>query len=138
MINEQLKKKAMEIMNMEGLISTLDMQLTSLALGDAVGEITIEDKHKNLHGGVHGGTIFALADTIAGFAVFTYGKSCYTVNSSIEYMRSTLKSEKIICHAHTTKYGKTIAWVECEILDEKGRVLGSTKSTYYLLDDMVQ
>ena len=50
------------------------------------------DKHiLNIHGFVHGGALFSLADTAAGAASFTSGRDSVTLSGTINY----IKPEKV-------------------------------------------
>lgn len=135
-IHNEYLEKANQYVEKEGLTSLLGMRLTYLQPGEAVGEIDLEEKHMNFHRGAHGGTLFALADTVCGFSIFSLGRSCTTVNGSIEYMRAVTNCKKIICSAKTVKYGKTLAWVECEIKNELDTLLCTAKFVYYLLEEI--
>ena len=51
-----------------------DMRVTELRQGYARVEMTIDEHILNIHGFVHGGALFSLADTAAGSASFTTGR----------------------------------------------------------------
>lgn len=139
---EELSKKYIEraknLIENEGLTGVLDMKMNYIIPGEACLEITLNEKHMNYHRGAHGGTLFSLADTTCGFAVSSLGRSCTTVNSSIEYMRPVIGCDKIICTGKTVKFGKSLAWVECDIKNEKDVLLCKAKFVYFLLESLDQ
>lgn len=133
-LNERYIAQAKYIVENQGLTGLLGMKFVSMKKGNMVGEITLDQRHMNFRQGAHGGTLFALADTICGFAVNSLGRKCTTVNSTIEYLRPVIGCKKIICYAKTVKVGKTLAWAECDIKNENDVLLSQAKVVYYLLD----
>ena len=119
-----------------GLSGLLGMKLVSLKPGEIVSEMPLTENHMNYHRGAHGGALFALADTTGGFAASSLGRSCTTVNSTIDYMRPVIGYDKVICTAKTVKYGNTLAWVNCDITSEDGKLFCSAKFVYFLLDEL--
>ena len=53
--------------------SYLGIWTTEIRKGFAAGEMTVQDYFENAVSSVHGGCIFALADTIGGAAAASYG-----------------------------------------------------------------
>lgn len=135
-ISEEYRARAQKLIKNVGLCADLKMKLTSLRPGDMIGEIDLKQKHLNFHGNAHGGTIFALADTISGYAVSSLGRNCTTINANINYLRAFHEKDKIICHAKVTKIGQTCAWVRAELQNEDGVLCGTADYVYYLLEEL--
>lgn len=96
-------------------------------------EGVIESTSYNPFGIIHGGYIFGLADTAGGIASMTNLRTALTINSSIEYLRSS-KSDKIIAKATTIKTGKNICVVEVPIFDCKDEMIAKATITYFYID----
>lgn len=63
------------------------MKVVDIGRGFAVVEMHSDEQILNIYDKVHGGALFALADTAAGAASFTSGKDSVTLNASINYIR---------------------------------------------------
>lgn len=80
---------------------------------------------------IHGGYIFGLADTAAGIAAMTDGRTAVTVSSNINYLKSTTTDLTAI--AKCTKSGKNMSFFEVKIYDiEKKLVATATVNYMYI------
>lgn len=81
---------------------------------------------------VHGGAMYALADTASTLAVLTrlwpeYWAS--TVEQSVQFLRPvTATRGEIVAFAHVRRFGKTISFVEATVTFE-GREVATSRST---------
>ncbi len=90
---------------------------------------TITDTSTNHFKAAHGGYIFGLADTAAGIAAMTDGRTAVTVSSNIDYLKpATTKTIKAI--ATCTKNGKTISFFEVKIYDEEDNLIAKSNVNY--------
>ncbi len=96
----------------------------------AEGELEIRTDTQNPLGILHGGALFTLADTVAGTAVFTTGRSCVTLDSSMQFL-SAAKGEKVFCVATPKKMGRTILVYDVSITDDGGRLVATGIFTFY-------
>jgi len=64
----------------------LGMDLIRVAPGEAVIRMTVTDIMTNGHGNMHGGYLFALADSAFAFACNTYNKVTVAQHCSITYI----------------------------------------------------
>ena len=62
-----------------------DMRVTEVREGYAKVEMIIDEQILNVHGFVHGGALFSLADTVAGAASFATGRDSVTLISCYVY-----------------------------------------------------
>lgn len=90
-----------------GFINEMGITLTELSEGYAKGRIILDKKHMNPMGTVHGGLIFALADTIGGRAAMTYGSQVVTLNSSVSFLNAAADTEYIEAEANVVRAGRT-------------------------------
>ena len=63
------------------------MKITHISKDRVVGEMPITPESLNPLGLVHGGCLAALADSVAGTAVYVHGRVCVTLNCSFNYLR---------------------------------------------------
>lgn len=104
-------------------ISYNGIELTEYKKGCCTGRIKIEEHHKNLHGSVHGGCMFSLADTVAGYTAMTEGTVVTTLNASINYFHPAINTEYLYCKGETVKTGKTVTVVRTVLYDDNGNLL---------------
>lgn len=109
-----------------------DMKVTELREGYAKVEMRIDEHILNLHGFVHGGALFSLADMVAGSASFTTGRDSVTLSGTINYLKPG-KGGKLIGIANQISVGKTIGVYEVVIYNEKEEQLCLATFTMFFL-----
>ena len=81
---EQLQKR----LNSSSMyLQSNDMKVVEVKEGYAKVEMRIDKHILNIHGFVHGGALFSLADTAAGAASFTSGRDSVTLSGTINYIK---------------------------------------------------
>ena len=109
------------------------IELTDYKEGFCEGKLKIEDHHKNLLGIVHGGCVFTLADTVAGYTAMTHGTIISTLNASINYLHPVTDTEYLYCRGETVKNGKTICVVRTEVYGDDGKVFADGSFSLYVM-----
>ncbi|MBQ3537355.1 MAG: PaaI family thioesterase [Clostridia bacterium] len=99
--------------------------------GYCIGAVKIEDHHKNLLGIVHGGCVFTLADTVAGYTGMTKGTIITTLNASINYFHPVKDTEYLYCKGEIVKDGKTVTVVRTVIYGDKGETFADASFSLY-------
>ena len=100
-------------------------------LGRAIVELDVDERFHNPMGRVHGGILSALADAATGIAfgrMLDQGQDFSTVDLQIQYMRP-VKSRQLIAKAWVTQRGLRIGFVQCEIRDNRDRLIASATCT---------
>lgn len=128
---EELKERSQ---NTPGLISLIGMEFTNVSPGYCRGELAVKEELTNPYGIVHGGCIFALADTIGGSAALTHGKPVVTVDSNIHYLRPAADTDRIIAEAREIKYGSKIAVYEVNVTNTNGDLLATSIMSYFITE----
>ncbi len=77
----------------------------------------------NPYGIVHGGVIYGLADTAAGYAAASAGAYCVTVDSSVSYLRQGKNTAFLKAEAEVIKNGHTIVFVRVSVTDDRDKSL---------------
>jgi len=65
-----------------------DIELISMALGEAKAKMTLKPYHLNGLGTVHGGAIFTLADFTFAAAANSHGTVAVAINGNITFMKA--------------------------------------------------
>lgn len=79
--------------------------------------ISITPDHMNPHGVVHGGVLYAMADTGMGAALYSRladGESCATIEIKMVYMAS-VREGTVECETRLLNKGRRVAVLESEI-----------------------
>jgi acyl-CoA thioesterase len=80
---------------------------------------------------VHGGAIYALADTVAAHSVLTRiypSEWVTTVEQKINYLRPAIEGE-LIGYAQVLHFGKRIVYSEAEVKDSAGKLIARSTAT---------
>lgn len=109
-------------------ITTLEMKE-----GYASGEMRLEKHHKNAVNSVHGGCIFALADTIGGAAAASHGTRITTISGDFHFVSAAFDSKLLEATAREVKFGKKICVYDVEVRDETGKMIAKGLFSYYNL-----
>ena len=115
-----------------GFIKSNNYKLIDLDIDYAVMEGIIDENSMNPYGIVHGGYLYGLLDTCAGYAACTSGHKAYTLNSNINYL-SQCKGNIVRAEAKAIKSGKHIKVYEVNLYDGDNLICNGIAS-YYVLD----
>lgn len=110
-----------------------DMKVTEVREGFARVEMIIDQQILNVHGFVHGGAMYSLADTAAGAASFATGRDSVTLNGSINYIKPG-RGGKLAGIAQEISRGRTTGVYEVFIFDEENVLLSRATFTMFFLD----
>lgn len=98
----------------------IGIELLEMKDGYAAAKMALDERHFNPIGSVHGGCIFSLADSVAGAAAFSLGKSCTTLSAHTVYLKAAMadRSHVLYGKAQPVRVGKKIAVYRVMITDD--------------------
>ena len=104
--------------------------------GDGVGQCALEIREEmlNLHGSVHGGVIYSLADIGMGVALHSLldqGEGCSTIEIKMNYFVPA-RGKRLVCTSRVLQKGRSIAVLEAEIKDRR-RLIAKGMGTFAVL-----
>jgi uncharacterized protein (TIGR00369 family) len=102
---------------------------------DSIGEGKAAERHKQIHGVVHGGILASLADTagaMAAYPMLPHGTRLATVEMTINYLEAVDRGP-IIAEARVLRLGRTLAVAECEIQDADGNLAAKALLTFAII-----
>ena len=102
--------------------------------GHVVLDMPVDERHKQIHGVVHGGVIAALADTAGGLATYMAcppGKRVATIEMKINYLEA-VSNGTVRADARVVRLGAHIAVVDCDVRDETHRLVGKALMTFFV------
>lgn len=133
----------MEQETMEALMSRLngnsqylqsnDMKVTEVREGFARVEMIIDQQILNVHGFVHGGALYSLADTAAGAASFATGRDSVTLTGTMNYIKPG-RGGKLIGVASEVSCGRSTGVYEVFIYNDTSVLLSRATFTMFFLD----
>lgn len=110
----------------------LGIEILDYSEGYAKASMRVRLEYKNPLGTVHGGCLYALADSVGGTASATYGFITPTVSGDLHFLRPAVDMEKIYAEAKVIKHGKTIGVYDVTIYGEDEKtVLACGTFTYF-------
>jgi len=105
--------------------------LTSIQTGRAVIDFEAGERHANPMGTLHGGVLCDIADAAMGMAYASQleeGESFTTLELKLNFLKPVWKA-RLRAVAKVVKSGRTIGLMECDITDEKDRLVARASST---------
>jgi uncharacterized protein (TIGR00369 family) len=109
----------------------LGLKLVQAENGTAVVEFVADERHANPAGTLHGGVFCDIADAAMGFAYYTTleaEESMTTLELKINFLRPVRKAT-LRAKAKVVRAGRLIGLVECDVVDEQGRLVARASST---------
>ena len=98
--------------------------------GQARGEMQAGDNHLNSLGIVHGGAIFALADTTFAAASNSHEATAVAVNTTITYCKAASKG-MLYALAKEISLNRRLATYQVEVADENKTLIALFQGTVY-------
>lgn len=115
-----------------GLAGLLGIELVDMEDDGAAVELDAGDRHLNLHGTVHGGTIATLVDTAMGAAVRrhdTGDDAPVTIEMKVTYLRPA-QPGRLRAQAAIRRRGKRIVIAEVDVFDADGEAVAHGIGTF--------
>ena len=103
--------------------------------GRAVALLRAGPQHANPMGTLHGGILCDVADAAMGVAfatTLTPEESFTTISLSIEFFRPVWEG-RLRAEARVVNRGKTVGYLECNIVDHDGKAVAKARSTCFVL-----
>ena len=104
------------------IMKMLGGRIDSFEEGVSVMSLTLEEKHMNPNGVVHGGVLTTLMDEATGHAIVTIrGLELMaeaphaTVGMSVSFLSGAHVGDELICEARTLRLGRAMAFAEAEV-----------------------
>ncbi|NVM46939.1 MAG: PaaI family thioesterase [Candidatus Lokiarchaeota archaeon] len=109
----------------------LGLKVTDFCEGCTTVEMEATNKYWNPMNTLHGGVYCDLADIAMGFSFLTTlnkDELFTTVDLRINYLKP-VTTGKLIATSKIIKRGKRLGYVECEIVNEQGKLVAKASST---------
>jgi len=111
----------------------LNFQIVEILEGKITYRTKIIDKHCNVYGYVHGGTLASIADVVMGVSCATLGKRIVTLDMSISYIKNVCVGSILTAVGEVISNGNNIMRGECKIFDEQHQLLVQSHGSYFVI-----
>jgi uncharacterized protein (TIGR00369 family) len=111
--------------------SLIGFTLRSIEPGHAVIELEASQRHANPMGTLHGGVLCDIADAAMGMAyaaTLGEGETFTTLEMKINFLRP-MWAGLLTASGRVVHGGRTVGLAECEVRDERGRLVAHATST---------
>jgi uncharacterized protein (TIGR00369 family) len=129
-----LRKHLENIYHSEILESFFELQILKIKKGAVVYQLKVEDKHCNMYGFVHGGTLSSVSDVVMGVSCITLGKRVVTIDMSVSYIKNAPSGSILTAKGKVISKGKTIMRAVSEIYHED-RLLVQSQASYFVIGE---
>jgi acyl-CoA thioesterase len=119
-----------QYMAQDQLARILGIELVSVGSGSAVTRMTIDTRHMNGAGVVHGGTIFSLADIAFAAASNSAGTLALALDVTINFVKA-VKSGALTARATETTCKGHIGLYDIRVEDQDGDLVALFHGTAY-------
>jgi uncharacterized protein (TIGR00369 family) len=105
--------------------------LAEVEPGRAVVTLDADRRHANPMGTVHGGVLCDIADAAMGIAyaaTLDEGETFTTLELKINFLKP-VRAGRLVATGRVVKGGHTVGLVECDVLDDKERLVARASST---------
>lgn len=112
----------------------IGLEFTELEPGFCRTELTVKESHLNPYGTLHGGVVYALADTAMGGALSTLlseRERCSTIEIKINYLRP-VQGGRLVCETRVLQKTKNIAFLESEVKDGENALVATASGTFMI------
>lgn len=110
------------------------LRIEQLEDGFAAASMTADEEILNIYGMVHGGALFALADTAAGVCALMDSRHVVTLNSSISFVHAAGPG-KIMARARRVHAGRSTGVYQADLFSSDGKMLASASFTMFFYHD---
>lgn len=130
-----MQPATMESANAISLLKTLGIRLQEVGARHAVMTVEADARHLNYLGGVHGGLVAALADTVCFFPrpLLPSGQAATTVNLNVNYLRPASVGDRLTARSELLHLGRRTASLAIRISDQQERLVAHGTATLLLL-----
>ena len=133
----QLEQAMRKIIDTNSYMRYLGVEMLKLTEGYGLGRMRYKEELLNPYGMLHGGSLYSLADIIAGAVACMGGHFVTTVSVNMNFLLPADHTEFVYCEAIQLRQGKHLAVFDVKIKDDENRVLDSGEFTFFLTEHEV-
>lgn len=112
----------------------LGIELLKLKEGYSLARMKYKKELTNPYGMLHGGSLYSLADIVAGMAACMGGHYVTTVSGNMNFLLPADRTEYVYCEATKLRMGKHLAVFDVKLKDDKENILDSGEFTFFVTE----
>lgn len=126
----------LESANAIPFIASLGIRLVEIGEAHAVMRVEVGPDHRNYFGGVHGGLIATLVDTVAFFPrpLLPSGRAVTTASLAVSYVRAPKIGDVLTSRSDLLHLGRRTASLTVRVEDQRGALVAHGTATLLVLD----
>lgn len=130
----ELKEAVNKLLSKNNFISYLDLEIIELGPDRTVGRVPFSEKLLNPYGTMHGGCLYALADTVGGTLANMNGKLVTTTNGNMSYLNPAANTRYVYCEANLVRCGQHLVTVDIQIKGDDNQLFDVATFTFFRTD----
>ena len=95
-------------------------------------KITIEERHLNARGTMHGGMTATILDNTCGEIAGNGPRA--TISLTINYLAPGLLGDELTCTAHLDRQTKTLAFVHSNMVNQNGTTIATATAVFRIMN----
>ena len=115
----------------------LGIEILELKEGYGLGRMKYKQELLNPYGMFHGGSLYSMADIVAGTVGCMSGNYVTTVSGTLNFLLPATDTEYVYCEAVQLRMGKHLAVFEVKIKNDEGMILDSGEFTFFVTEQVV-
>lgn len=128
----QIEKTIHKIVTENTYVQFLGIEFHELREGYSKAGMKYKKELINPYGMLHGGSLYSMADIVAGTAACMCGYYVTTVSGTLNFLLPADHTEYVYCEAVCLRHGKHLAVYEVKITDDKQQLLDSGEFTFFV------
>ena len=119
-------------------VQFLGIEIMDLRADYGLAKMKYKKELTNPYDTLHGGSLYSLADIIAGATACMCGHYVTTISGTLNFLLPAGRTEYVFCEAVQLRQGKHLSVFEVKIKNDKGDIIDSGEFTFFLTDHLVQ
>jgi uncharacterized protein (TIGR00369 family) len=137
--SQQAVQQVQERLDHSHATRDLGFAVVQVDRGRATFHMKVGERHRQVHGVVHGGILATLADTVAAVAAYSAlprGTAIATIEMNINFLEA-IPSGLVRAEARVLRVGRNFVVTECELWNEEGLLAAKSLLTFGAVADKV-
>ncbi len=131
---ELCKKVMSQFFETDSFSKYLGIKIVSFEKDRLKVEVPVKEELFNPYRTLHGGSLYAVCDIVAGTLACSGGYFCTTVDGSLNYLKPAGRGEKYYCEATLERRGAHLVVATVRITDENDDVTNIGTFTFFKTD----
>lgn len=133
----QIEKKMREVVAGNEYMKFLGVELLTLQEDYGLARMQYKKELLNPYGTLHGGSLYSLADVVAGTVACMNGYFVTTVSGNMSFLLPAVNTEYVYCEVSRLRMGKHLAVFDVKIKNDSNQVLDSGEFTFFVTEKRV-